>query len=1060
METMSPQQQDALSHRRGAPGDSSRKRMKSLMQRRQSAPTLVISKALARSRTISRENCLSPVSPETCLLVQSFLTPSRSFIAHTYVQLKTGLQTQERHLFLFTDILLLTKAKSSTYFKLKVQVRVCEMWSAGWMEEVCEGSCSPEKSFVIGWPTCNCVATFSTVEQKEKWLSLIRSRIREEKEKDAPKTIPLKVFVKDIARCAQVKTLAVSNTDNAQEVTRLALQQFGIMGCVKDFQLWVSSKRDNAPYPLIGHEFPYSIQMSHMREPVPQTSPQEPSDPPELQAELIFAQLENDTQCQFVLKPSRVDVGQSFTEAGQKPFKRRRSLISWAFWRGSTLQLDDLPPSPTLPCPGQLFGQPLSAVCQDNALPKPIMEILVFLYQEAPFTRGIFRRSAGAKACRDLRDRIDTGSPDVSLVHESIFVIAAVLKDFLRNIPGSLLSSDLYGQWMGAMDGPAEEEHCQLEAVQSLVACLPSENLLLLKHMLAILHRIQLHAHDNQMNAFNLSVCIAPSMLSAPAASSPEMEGASAMKVCGLVQLMVENCQAVMGEDLTALFRGFPPRCSSDHGADMSSHQMTDSSYDSLENELDNDESGSPFQAFQRPRGKPDSQSRDSVITLSDCDLDQPDAGPAPALARPAKASPALGPAPVEATATYLQGSRRWRRSSEPSVRISTSSPAKRLERHEDRKGSYDGSTDLLVGSDFDNVFAKELGVLQLEVPANPTEKSRAAGAPGSSWKKKMQTRKPPPLDLNTSFSSLCSQSASPTRSSVSSLDSAFSQHSTDFSTSCPVFEGNLKASGNISPCSPGPLSPRSPTQASVCSPGLSASSPRGSSAKETFNWSHIRNSHGLHPNTWLKRDRRLSLHQQDKLGLDGEDVDSCPLQRQSTYLVSDPGPRQMSSSPPSCQQAEQERKVLQKTVKLPPSMFYGQKSHSLIPGKEKDPAAPRRASEPGGAGLDPERTLDLERLHQRALRQQERHGRGLKVSDVDPCPQAPKARICLSPSTTKVVRDYFSSNCLHDPSSSFTRSQEVALALVRGKREWRRRCSDPRLDNLDQMLFAEESYV
>lgn len=57
-----------------------------------------------------------------------------------------------------------------------------------------------------------------------------------------------------------------------------------------------------------------------------------------------------------------------------------------------------------------------------------IQDILVFLYQEAPFTRGIFRRSAGAKACRDLRDRLDSGSPDISLVHESIFVIAVVLK--------------------------------------------------------------------------------------------------------------------------------------------------------------------------------------------------------------------------------------------------------------------------------------------------------------------------------------------------------------------------------------------------------------------------------------------------------------------------------------------------------------------------------------------------------------------------------------------------------------------------------------------------------
>lgn len=58
-----------------------------------------------------RDSCSSPVSPDSCILVQTYLGPSRMFIAHAYAQLKTGLQTQERHLFLFTDILLISKAK-------------------------------------------------------------------------------------------------------------------------------------------------------------------------------------------------------------------------------------------------------------------------------------------------------------------------------------------------------------------------------------------------------------------------------------------------------------------------------------------------------------------------------------------------------------------------------------------------------------------------------------------------------------------------------------------------------------------------------------------------------------------------------------------------------------------------------------------------------------------------------------------------------------------------------------------------------------------------------------
>lgn len=54
--------------------------------------------------------------------------------------------------------------------------------------------------------------------------------------------------------------------------------------------------------------------------------------------------------------------------------------------------------------------------------------MLVFLYLEGPYTKGVFRRSAGAKACRELRDRLDSGAEDPEISHQSVFIIAAVLK--------------------------------------------------------------------------------------------------------------------------------------------------------------------------------------------------------------------------------------------------------------------------------------------------------------------------------------------------------------------------------------------------------------------------------------------------------------------------------------------------------------------------------------------------------------------------------------------------------------------------------------------------------
>lgn len=73
---------------------------------------------------------------------------------------------QERHLFLFDDLLLVAKAKSGSNFKLKDKVRISEIWlneSPAVIDEVAEIPKSSDTSFVIGWPTTNYVAVFRLV---------------------------------------------------------------------------------------------------------------------------------------------------------------------------------------------------------------------------------------------------------------------------------------------------------------------------------------------------------------------------------------------------------------------------------------------------------------------------------------------------------------------------------------------------------------------------------------------------------------------------------------------------------------------------------------------------------------------------------------------------------------------------------------------------------------------------------------------------------------------------------------------------------------------------------
>lgn len=400
----------------------------------------------------------------------------------------------------------------------------------------------------------------------------------------------------------------------------------------------------------------------------------------------------------------------------------------------------------------------------------------------------------------------------------------------------------------------------------------------------------------------------------------------------------------------------------------------------------------------------------------------------------------------------------------------------------------------------------QELNRLQLKEEAEEgCEKGEAKVQSGG--RRKSKHAPPPPLRLDASCSSLSSPATSPTGSSLSSLDSAFSQYS------------DYTSSNGVNPSAePAPLSPLFPGRSPRGSPPQrEALLPRTNQAP-----SH---PHGLHPNTWLKKDRRLSLKQPENGHMDEDTGGRNPKSNSSSVCIQGAvmtNGQRRSSSPPSYQQAllqlQRSRSPFYKgtekpltvrelrqlhdqvcTYRPPPSappntpkphpgsevthapagsdcvqppqgVFYGQSSttlvlqrqkcHSLTPAVDgqngrKTLPLPRRASEPTKIGASVSLTLD------RPPKGHSQDG-GLRVTAVEPSHSpSSEPHFCLSPSATQTVRDYFSSQGQADADACLRRSQEVALAIVQGKREWQsRRCSDPHMDEFDQLFFAEESYV
>ncbi|KAM4660868.1 rho GTPase-activating protein 20-like [Amazona ochrocephala] len=753
--------------------------MKPIVQRRRSTPS-AITKALGKSKCHSRESTLSSSHSDNGLPSGMFSSPGSTFVLDERVQLTVGLQTQERHLILFSDVLVIAKSKSSSSLKLKKQVHLSEVWTGTCLSEVTEKKMGPENSFVIGWPITNYVVTFSSADVKERWLSALLWHVNEVKQNEYLKNLSLQIFVLDADNCSSTTTVNVSNVETAESVMKKTLEQLGLPGRTSEHHLWVISGKDDPAYPLIGHEHPFSIALSCIRDSADQ---QQGINNNTLLADGTEAsfldQLPKEKQCQFVLKPRPQAPMQLRRESLQKHTKRKKSLIDWAL-RRSTSTPTGSPPSQSPTTPRKLFGLSLSSVCPDGILPKPIMDMLLLLYHEGPSTRGIFRRSANAKTCKELKEKLNSGD-DVQVDGESVFVAAAVITDFLRNIPDSVLSSDMHGLWMEAVD--TENRAHKIEAIKSLVNQLPEANLILLRHLFGVLHHIEQNSGVNQMNAFNLALCIAPNMLWLPSPTGPEEESRSTKKVALLVQFLIENSGEIFGGDIASLFQRPDKKSKTSEGSLGIGLAQHDDSSDELEfSACDPEgpkhhlvpETDAIFEPSSSLLLDEDPEDWDLFSEITACyqstaqknasadsyDLLEED-GSFCSIGSIRSLSPA-----------------RDRCSSEPSVCLSSQLPA---QSHEPvaRQSSCDAT---IMHSHTD--YIQRLKQLQVESqklideglsPGVNKARQNLWQSPQTSSKVKKLSFQKSSLSNRSSFSSLSSTTTSPSASSLSSLDSAFS---------------------------------------------------------------------------------------------------------------------------------------------------------------------------------------------------------------------------------------------------------------------------------------------
>ncbi|XP_078086708.1 T cell activation RhoGTPase activating protein b [Mustelus asterias] len=360
--------------------------------------------------------------------------------------------------------------------------------------------------------------------------------------------------MKVLSNSALSKTLTRSDMEPANEVVKGELHEPAEIGDAQNYQLVLANSDDLSPS-LIGDG------MNQLHKPVKQQA--------KCDMRAVNLEIKPSSEkpwCQFQLKHSPDEMDTSLK-------KKNKMKMFWPL-RKNSLQSESISSHN-----GGLFNRHLKDICdQDDTLADPILSILTVLFKKGPSFVGIFRKSANAKACKELIGKLNA-KREVTLEEEPVIQLAAIFKDFLRHIPGSLLITELYDSWMAAMEKENNIE--RIAEIKQLLTKLPCHNCLLLRYLFCVLYYINKHSEVNKMDAYNLAVCIGPNMLWLNKPVSIELQKEVLARIVDLMQFLIENCCLIFGDDITTLL-GRPVQVLPEYtdNSDISS-QQNDSAYDS-----------------------------------------------------------------------------------------------------------------------------------------------------------------------------------------------------------------------------------------------------------------------------------------------------------------------------------------------------------------------------------------------------------------------------------------------------------------------------------------------
>ncbi|XP_052750373.1 rho GTPase-activating protein 4-like isoform X2 [Galleria mellonella] len=172
------------------------------------------------------------------------------------------------------------------------------------------------------------------------------------------------------------------------------------------------------------------------------------------------------------------------------------------------------PPSPPRRAAARLrrgqFAAPL-----DNRLPVVLTSCVRVISTYGLHHQGIFRVSGSQVEMQALRAAFERGEDPLAHVRDAsdINSVCGLLKLYLRSVRPPLLAPALQEPLLRLAALPADADF--VRRLRATLAALPRPALLVLRYLFAFLAHLAAHSHRNMMDAWNLAICLGPTLLAA-----------------------------------------------------------------------------------------------------------------------------------------------------------------------------------------------------------------------------------------------------------------------------------------------------------------------------------------------------------------------------------------------------------------------------------------------------------------------------------------------------------------------------------------------------------------